>query len=761
MAQAQTPLQSPSSVQSSQAKPSRTEQIPITVRLESTRLLGLKNDSVLWTLELPSSTSSPPQPVQANNTVWVAWGPILRGVRLETGRVTDSHYLPAPISSLEPAEGGVALEVDYGEGVKGRFAVKSGKLEGRTVFLPTLKVTEALEKLASSGLGFNPLTPETNREAASILERRLMRDPLNPFLHLYLGRALQRSGQTAQALEHYRVSLSPSVPFFVSIRLARVLDGFGYSELADEALSAARANWTSLGYSPELAVSSAAMRAYGNPLGYALELDRSGANIRRDAWFRFLRDLAPRFEGFEGVYTRYADSLSAQGREGEALEIRAFSSSLNRGSLYNLGPVALDRARDMARLAVLSLLLALLLTVVSLGLRYSGQQRKALERMGGLFSSLWLHPLLRLRHAAFSYYTFSEKLVVLTLLVGVGVGLSALGWAVKTQSRAADPALNLGTLGGPWFYARLERLNTDSSAPETALLEGLAAQLDGDDTAARARYETQSEITPPLAALENNLGVLETMRGDFPAAQQRYRTALSLEPGLDAAGFNLRTGDNANLGSGEIPAQLEPPRLAYPRPTQIYRAVGGPWSQDLAKLFTRPWDALSSVPLRLSPPLKSVLIALYLLSLAFTLLWLLVPRPRVAGLPPRPWLFRTLSVLVPGLGLIDEVWGVLLLIPWCGMMLFGLSKVLILDFTALPFWSSDLSGTWWVLLGFLYVLNLVGILLEEIAHAGRLKRLVKAQGLEERRQSVERRQAEQLSSEGSTPLAAGDSLERG
>ncbi len=733
------------------------------MRLEQNRLLGQRGGATVWALELPESSTPLPQPVLFGNTAWVAWGPILRGVRLESGQVVRSLYLPARIVGLEPFEGGVALEVAYpspnlkaGEDLRQRFTVKNGKLEGRAVYLPTLEVTGALEKLATGGLGFSPLTPETNLEAGAVLEQRLKSDPLNPFLHLYLGRALQRSGLVKAALEQYRASLTPNVPFFVSIRLARLLDGFGYTDLADRALGAAHSSWAALGYSPELPVSGAVLQAYSNPLNYALELDQAGASLRRDTWFRFLRDLAPRFEGFEEVYNRYADALSAQGREGEALEWRSFAAQLNRGSLYSLGPVALERVRDVARLSVLTLLLSLLLVVLSLGLRYSGQQRRALSSMGGLLRGWWLHPLSRLRHAAFSYYTFSEKLVVLTLLVAVGVGLSALGWAVRTQSRAADPALNLGTLGGPWFYARLERLSPDSGAPETALLEGLATQLDGDPSAARARY---AQTTQPLAALENNLGILEAARGDFPAAQQHYRSALSLEPGQDAATANLRWVDTA----GQVPAQLEPPRLAYPGTIQIYRAVGGTWSGDLKALFTRPWEALTGLPLRLSPLTLNVLVALYLLALALTLLWMLIPRPRAAGLPPRPWAFRVLSLLVPGLGLIDEVWGVLLLLPWSGVLLFGLSKRLILDFPALPFWRSDLGGSWWVLLAALYALNILGTLLEEIAHGNRVRRLVKAQGLEERRQSTERRQSEaeaQTIPQTTAPLSPEIQLER-
>lgn|GEM_PF-1786498 len=741
--------------------------LPIEVKVEQNRLLGQRGGATVWALELPESAAPIPQPVLFGNTAWVAWGPILRGVRLETGRVVRSLYLPARIVGLEPSDEGVALEVAYpsadpktGQDIKQRFSVRNGVLEGRAVYLPTLEETGALEKLATGGLGFNPLTPETNLEAGAMLERRLKSDPLNPFLHLYLGRALQREGLVGAALEQYRASLTPSVPFFVSIRLARLLDGFGYADLADRALSAARSNWTALGYSPELPVSSVVLRTYGNPLNYALELDRAGANLRRDTWFRFLRDLAPRFEGFETVYNRYADALSAQGREGEALEWRAFASQLNRGSLYSLGPVALDRVRDVARLSILTLLLALFLVLLSLGLRYSRQQRQALSKLGGLLRAWWLHPLSRLRHAAFSYYTFSEKLVLLTLLVAVGVGLSALGWAVRTQSRAADPALNLGTLGGPWFYARLERLSPDPNTPETALLEGLATQLDGDSSAARARY---AQTTQPLAALENNLGILEAARGDFPAAQQHYRSALSLEPGQAAATANLRLVDTA----GQVPAQLEPPRLAYPGTIQIYRAVGGTWSQDLATLFTRPWEALIGLPLRLSPLTLNVLVVLYLLSLAITLLWMLIPRPRAAGLPPRPWAFRVLSVLVPGLGLVDEVWGVLLLLPWCGVLLFALSKVLILDFPALPFWRSDLGGHWWVLLSALYALNVLGIVLEEVAYGNRVRRLTKAQELEERRQGAQRRQSEaaaqetpQTTAQTTAPLSPDVLLER-
>ena len=105
----------------------------------------------------------------------------------------------------------------------------------------------------------------------------------------------------------------------------------------------------------------------------------------------------------------------------------------------------------------------------------------------------------------------------------------------------------------------------------------------------------------------------------------------------------------------------------------------------------------------------------------------------------------------------------LLLLPWCGVLLFTLSKVLILDFPALPFWRSDLGGSWWMLLAALYALNVLGIVLEEIAHGNRVKRLARAQGLEERRQGEQRRQSEgeaQETPQTTAPLSPEVLLER-
>src|SRR5690625_7969738 len=59
-----------------------------------------------------------------------------------------------------------------------------------------------------------------------------------------------------------------------------------------------------------------------------------------------------------------------------------------------------------------------------------------------------------------------------------------------------------------------------------------------------------------------------------------------------------------------------------------------------------------------------VLLGLYLLLGTLTLLWILVPRPRMARNALRSVGYHLLALLVPGSGMADAVWGIMLLVPW-------------------------------------------------------------------------------------------------
>src|SRR5690606_34230725 len=71
--------------------------------------------------------------------------------------------------------------------------------------------------------------------------------------------------------------------------------------------------------------------------------------------------------------------------------------------------------------------------------------------------------------------------------------------------------------------------------------------------------------------------------------------------------------------------------------------------------------------------LWTVAVVAFLAWVAWTVLSLFFPRPQAARTAPRTFLYHVLALLLPGSGLADELWGVLLLVPWS---IFGIDLLL-------------------------------------------------------------------------------------
>ncbi len=727
-------------------------------RLGVAQLEGMRGNKVVWSLPLPlrfatkptDASSGSPQdaapvpdpvplkqlgPLSIGDTVWIAWGPVLRKVKLSNGQVLARLDLPADSVALEPFEGGVKLEVEFKSNVRQTFNVVADRALERMVYLPDPQITGALETLARAGLSFDPENPSStaqNPKPTQIWAERSQKDSQNPFNLLFWGRALEKQGvissdassssANTQAQQRFQQALELKVPFFVSIRLAKLLEDWDHPALADQALVAARQNWADLGYDAALNVSSEALFSYGNPLGEAQSLRQAGKTLRADMWMRFLRRFAPRFEGYEAVYQGYADELRGLGRDGEAQDWQNFTLELRQDTPYQLGPSALKMFQAVALLSSLLLVLSFLSISLSYWLRYLAQRQAALKKVGGLLGSWWRNPLMRLRHATLGYLTLSEKLVSITLLLALLGSLTLYSWASSIEFRSRHAVLGMGTYGGAWFYNGLEELSLSPQIPESYLLRGIASQLDGDLSAARTLYASQ----PTLASALNNLGTLEAGEQKPTQARENYRQALSLEPSLVAAAYNLGLSPTDNQAQFQRDLRSGP-RLAYPTPNQLNLAIGGDFSDSLRQFAIRPLGFLRELlPWGWPPALQLALPLLFLWIVLLHAVSLLMSRPKTARLPPRPWSFRVLAVLIPGLGLIEEVWGLCLLLPWSALLVgllgphFGLSFELLFARQAL---LELMSSPWpWVFLA-LYLLNFLGLALEEWSYARKRRRL--------------------------------------
>ena len=92
--------------------------------------------------------------------------------------------------------------------------------------------------------------------------------------------------------------------------------------------------------------------------------------------------------------------------------------------------------------------------------------------------------------------------------------------------------------------------------------------------------------------------------------------------------------------------------------------------------------------------------------------------PRVSRNAPRNLAYHLFSLLIPGSGLADEMWGILLLVPWAFIGLDVLSKVFN--------WGLDLgiSFNWGLIaLGVIYLINTIAFFVELSSYGKRMKQL--------------------------------------
>ncbi|WP_235514563.1 hypothetical protein [Deinococcus sp. Leaf326] len=654
-------------------------------------------DRVVWQRDFAPELGPLTAPVTFGGNVYVGVGPVVYALT-PGGQMVGRADLPGTVSSLDSSGGVLRVstqEEDYTE----RFTLGAPQnlslpVQERVVFPPDPAVTGWLAATA-------------DRLPVADVPGAARQDPANPFLLLRAAQLAGNSGDSYAALSGVRRALGLTLPFPVWTQLAARLDAAGFSAAATLALDRARRDAAARGLDPELPVSRAALYAYGNPSNYVSILLDQGRLGRAETWMNHLRELSPRFEGASALYLRYAALLEAQDRVGEAEEWREFTRSLRAGSLYNLGPDDTLVIRDVARLAALTLLLALggaLLTLLARAWRAQGQDTRA---HGGRVRSVWRRPLTRARLSFLSYASFGERLVVALLGAALLTALGGWQWANGTGRGLNAPALNIGTYGGGWYDARLGDLNL-RPGPDAALLTGLNAQLSGDGTAARAAYTQAGDDACAL----NNLGVIAQGRDDAAQARELYRSALATQPDLAAPAYNLGLNPTEPGTLFQQTYRRGEPRLCYPDRRILARAVSGDLSDTLVGDLRRPLDLLGAgeaPPTRLGAAFLTSLLGLGMLGLL-----LLVPRAAGEARLGRPAAYRLTALLLPGSALLGGAWGGVLLLTWA-LALAGLSPLTgLIRFAELPSPATPaVRGTLILVLVLSYAVNLLAVLLVE------------------------------------------------
>lgn len=597
--------------------------------------------AVLWRLDFPVGSGATAGLARSADRLVVGHGNHLLELAGNTGQVLARHRLPAQV--VETAVVGNAFEatVQYQDGATRRVRVTAS---GPAELLP---------------FDTDPALYTWLRQEAGVADPagRLMQDPTNPWLYIAQVQS-STSGAALQAETLLQNALANSATFYERAQLA---DAFlalpnPRRDLATTAMDAAMEDFVARGYRAELLTDPGLQDAYGFPLGRLLNSLGRGDMDRAGFWADWLyRTSTPEVPETQSALREYALYLQEAGMRDEASLWRTRANEARGG--FQVGAILTQAAQTVGRTGwygVAALIVSIIALHITLLAKYWRPQSLTMQRARAAGKSV--SPVFA-RLTFMRYATWVEKLVVV-LLFAAALALTALqGWA--TQLDTVPRAWGSGTLSTP---AALDAVVTlDPDRPGALFVRGYAAQTVGDVAAAEQAYR---QLPDDPAAL-NNLAVLT---GD----EALFRQALELDPDNAVAQYNL--------GSGPNPARLQDefaegePLLVAPDASLLGGALAGTYLSAWQSAFTNPWAALTTLEgVTVAPWLWTVLVVLFLLWAAVSILYLVVPRPRLARNAPRTFLYHLLAILLPGTGLADEFWGVFLMVPWA---IFGVDFLL-------------------------------------------------------------------------------------
>lgn len=651
-------------------EPDRIERVGDTV-------IAQRDGRELWRLDFPPGSGGTSEVLEHLGRVWVAHGNSVLELTPASGRVERRYLLPARVTALDPEGEDVSAVATFDDGLSERLDIRGGRVQGVVRF------------------GSDPALFDWLRAEAAVEDpaARLERDPTNSWLHALAG---EREASGAEARRRYAEAVDRAETFYDLAALARFLQERGQPELAERAMDEALRDFAARGYAPELLTGRELRDAYAFPLGAledALDRDDLPAAAFWAPWVHLLA--APEVPATRTALTRYARDLRAEGRTDEAATWRERARAGRRTSATTTLDRIFGALARLGTLGVAAMLLTIVLLMLTLTAKYWRPQSAMLRRRAAAKSRIGPVP----RLFSIRYFSFTEKLV-LVILFAATLALAALAvWG--REARALPPALGSGTLASAPAREYLEA--APLRGERAGFVRGYAAQVAGEASEARRHYRASLGVPAAL----NNLGALE-------ADEALYQRALDLSPGMTEARYNL----GLTTAPSPFHDRYRPgePMLAPPAPTDLQAAVAGGWDRAVARAFTDPWGAFVSSPLLPVPRwVWWGVLALFLLLALAAVLWLLVPRPRLARNAPRTPLYHLLALLVPGSGLADEAWGVLLLLPWA---VFGADALVQAAGWGAPL-GLELDTDLWVL-GALYLVNLVAFVVEYVSYRRRM-----------------------------------------
>ncbi len=596
---------------------------------------------VLWRLDFPVGSGATAGLAQSATRLVVGHGNHLLELSGSTGQVLARHRLPAQVTDAVIVGNSVEATVQYSDGATRRVQVTAG---GPTEALPFDADPALYGWLRQEASGADPAG-------------RLTQDPTNPWLYVAQVQSAS-AGATPQAESLLRSALANSATFYERAQLA---DAFlalptPRRELADEAMAAAMEDFVARGYRAELLTDPSLQDAYGFPHGRLLNALGRGDLQRAGFWADWLyRTSTPEVAETQLALREYALYLQEAGQRDEASLWRTRANEARGG--FQVGAILTQSARTVGQTGwygVAALIVSIIALHITLLAKYWRPQSLTMQRARAAGKSV--SPLFA-RLTFMRYATWVEKLVVVLLFAAALALTALLGWSSQLDNMPR--AWGSGSLGTP---AALDAVATlDANRPGSTFVRGFAAQSVGDEAAAEQAYR---QLPDDPAAL-NNLGVLT---GD----EAYFRQALDRDPGNATALFNLGTGPNPSNLHAEFGA--DEPLVVAPNAAILGGALAGTFLGAWQSAFTNPWAALTGLEgVTLAPWLWTVLVVLFLAWAAVSILYLVVPRPRLARNAPRTLLYHMLAILLPGTGLADEFWGVFLMVPWA---IFGVDFLL-------------------------------------------------------------------------------------
>jgi len=647
--------------------------------IERGTLIASRGGREVWRLDFAPDSGLTAGVLQDGGKVYLGHGNSVLVLDPDTGEVQRRFAVPAQVASLHTAAGAVSVTVTYQGGAQQTLALGPDGVSGAVPF------------------GADPAMFAWLHDEAVVADpaSRLSQDPTNPWLYVAVAR--QASGTQADGA--FRQALAHATTFYERAQLARVFYRAGQVDLAKQAMDEALRDYVDRGYAAELLTDPQLRDAYG----FALP-ELTGALGRGDLqaasfWAPWVyRMSTPAVPATQTALLDYSRALKADGQRSEASLWRARA---HEGNGFRLERALRRAALDVGHAGwygVAALLVAMAFLHFTLIAKYWRPQSLALEHRKEGGRSTGRVP----RLFAIRYYSVTEKLVLVLMFAAVLALAGLAGWANRGDRLSAS--CRAGTLAAvPARDAMTTALRAGSVAD---FVRGYGAQVAGDRGAAADAYRAAGDYAPAL----NNLGALQ-------GSDALYQKALDVTRDLPEALYNLgRATDPSHLHAAYA---ADTPLLVVPSETVLRSALAGRFQDALGGAFTNPWAELTSFnPLAVPLWLWDAFVVLFLAWAAVTVIYLLVPRPRLARNAPRTAAYHLLALLIPGSGLSDELWGVLLLVPWA---IFGIDTLL--HYFALGAPAGIPLVTDYTVLAVIYALNIVSFVVELTSYRRRMAAL--------------------------------------